>query len=826
MLANYFSVAWRNARRDKLHAGINVLGLSLGLAAAILIAVYARDELTFNRFLPGYENVYRVYTSLLTNGVPSDRFGGSHHGLAAPLKAFFPEIESATRVAVQSVGIRSGSAEVTERVVSVDPDFFAVLPFELVRGDSSTALAAPDSVVLTQAMAIKYFGAEECIGKTLLLDRVHPVRVSAVMANLPSNSSFEFGIILNGKAPFTNLAKLDAGPPMSTDNFNLGTEIYLRLKPGATSQSINARLPEFRKREIPDFGRSTFDLGMDVMAIGDIHLHSKAENDPSGGSTAAVMAISLVGGLILLVAGINFVNLVTARATRRAVEVGIRKVMGASRKHLMAQFMGESLLYALVSMVFAVALVEIAMSRFNEFLGRTIVFDYWRNPTLAIGILVAALLFGLIAGVYPALVLSSFRPAAVLKTRTAAAPGTGKLRQILVVLQFVVSIGLLIATSVIYRQTEFATNKSLNFDQSHLLIVSLTALDVKKDGESNAERQSDPAKIEAFRQRLLTVPGVKTAAPSFTHPGGDGKSISSVKVVDRPDLGEFIVNQQSVDFGLLEAYGLPLIAGRNLSRDFMAQDAAPLDAAIEGSVILNETAIRKFGFASPQAAIGKRLKLGIDSNNDQTRVIVGVVPDVPLQSIRYPVEPAVFYRLPENFGVMNVRLDGADAKATLAGIDRVWAEFVPDRPIQRWFLDDRIERLYKDVRRQGELFAGFSAIAVLIGCLGLFGLSAYTAERRIKEIGIRKALGASSFEIVRLLVWQFARPVLLANAIAWPVAWAIMGHWLDGFAYHVEMSPMSFLIAGLGALAIALLTTAFHALNVARQRPVLALRYE
>jgi len=600
---------------------------------------------------------------------------------------------------------------------------------------------------------------------------------------------------------------------------------YVRLKPGASAAAIDARLPTLMAEHYPA-GRDEDKPPRAFLApITALHLHAKelGDND-TGGDLVTVYAISATGVLVLLVAGINFINLVTARATRRAVEVGVRKAAGATRRQLMAQFLGESILYALVALVLAVALVELVLPGFNLFLDRTIRFAYWRDPGLAASLLALGLAIGLLAGFYPAFVLSGFRPALVLKG-AAATQSAGRLRQSLVVLQYAISITLLIATAVIYRQTEFATQDSLRFDKNLILAISLGGIPTTL-AEGEMHLVYDRPTVETLRARIEALPGVKAVADSWVVPDADSDSTRGWFVGAGKGAPMVSASWVPQGFGLFELYGIKPIAGRSFALG-RGGDDAPIVAGVEGNAILNESAVRAFGFADPAAALGQVIGMPLDEDfHSQPRRIVGVVPDFPLNSIRTRIKPTVFFAAPDWATYLNVKLTGRDLPQTLAAIDRIWQELVTTRPINRQFIDDRIARLYRDVTRQGQVFAGFALVAVAIACLGLFGLAAFTAERRTKEIGIRKAMGASTRDILKLLVWEFAKPVLLANALAWPLAYLAMTRWLEGFAYRIDLDPLIFIGAGLTALAIACGVTLFHAFQMARSRPVLALRYE
>jgi len=826
MFGNYLSTALGNLLRNKLLAAINLLGLALGLATAILIGLYIRDEVTFERFLPGFEQVYRVQSVSDDAEGRTSVYSDTPHDLAAPLRDQFPEFAAVTRHMGGRFGLRRGPVEAREYVPSVDPNFLDVIGLPLIAGDAATALAQPNTMLLSRAAALKYFDTIECVGQTLEIDRATTVRVTGVFEDLPSNTHF-YGeqFLLSGLAPVSTLARSDRLPPHARGSFSTDTETYGRLKPGATATAVDARLPALMAAQYPSERDEDKPPRAFLAPIASLHLHAKELGEyDSGGDLVTVYAISATGVLVLLVAGINFINLVTARATRRAVEVGVRKAAGATQRQLMLQFLGESIIYTLAALVLAVALVELVLPSFNQFLDRTIQFAYWRDPILAACLVVLAVAIGLLAGVYPAFVLSSFRPAVVLKG-TATIQGAGRLRQILVVLQYAISITLLIATAVIYRQTEFATEDSLRFDKSLVLAISLGGMPgaVAADG---LHFEYDQATVERMHARIAALPGVKAVADSWVIPDADTNSTRGW--LASPEKGAQIVSAGWVlqGFGVFELYGIKPIAGRSFELG-RGGDDVPIEAGIEGNAILNESAVRAFGFASPEAAIGQEIGMPLDLEfHAQPRRIIGVIPDFPLNSIRTRIKPTVFFAKPSWSTYLNVKLTGQNVAQTLVAIDQIWAEMVTTRPINRQFIDDRIARLYRDVTRQGQVFGGFALIAVLIACLGLFGLAAFTAERRTKEIGIRKAMGADTSDILKLLVWEFAKPVLLANVIAWPLAYLAMSQWLDGFAYRISLDPAIFIGAGLIALIIACSVTLYHALQMARSRPVLALHYE
>jgi len=825
MFENYMITAWRNARHDPFYAILNVIGLALGFAVVIAIWLFVRDELSYNSFLPGYQDVYWVRLTIAEAGQAPMTSRGTPSRMGVELKLNFPEVAFTTRMRPDALGLRHGNVEAVETVIDVDADFFAVLGYRLLRGNPTTALAEPDSVVLSRARAEKYFGTIDCLGQTLEVNRLHSVRVTGVMEDPPLNATERNHILLSSTTAWSKLAFADA-TPAPRGELRLTGRTYVRLRPGTDPQKLSGRLPAFALAHYPDPDEPTKPLfaSMFLHSLADVHLHPyNPDTHEPNDQEQTLYTVAATGLLIWLLAGINFVNLVTARAARRAVEIGVRKGVGALRSQLMVQFMGEALCYSLVGLLFAVGLVELFLPNLNAFLDRQISFDFWRHPLLAAAPIATAVLFGVVAGVYPAVILSRFPPAHVLKARQGAPGGGGRLRSGLVVFQFTVTIAVLIATIVIHRQFAFATSDALRFDKD--LILTIPMDDMLQPATPDGLERLEAARLETLRARLAGVPGVQGMAGTFSIPLWANYLRTDFVRSDQSDGRKVNLTIRPVDFGYFGVYRLPLLAGRDFSRDFAEDKVAADDKSRLSAAIINETALRKLGFTDPSAAIGQKIKT-TDSDFARNHRVIGVAPDFPLDSIRTRVPPAVFVVDPDMFKVLSVKLSGSNLPETLRGVDAAWHEVVPAQRISRVFLDDRIAELNVDIARQGALFTAFAACAVALGCLGMIGLSAYTAERRTKEIGIRKVLGGSTFDIVRLLIWQLIKPVLMANALAWPIAWWLMEKWLEGFAYRVDLGPGPFLAAGLGAVAIAIATTAYHAFRVAQACPVAALRYE
>ena len=812
MFRSYVVAALRNLARNRLYAGINIIGLAAGFAAAILIALFIRDELSFDRFWPGYQRVNLVVMDMRLQGIAPWRIDAAPGNLPALLKPKLPADTVMTRVTIQSRVLRHGLIEANESVMWVDPDFFSVLQFQAAGGDLGTAVRQPDSIVLSRRLARKYFGDRNPLGQTLELDRQHPLRVTAVVENVPANSHFDGDAFASGLTSYSPLAQFDADPAASLLR-GLGGEysVYLRLPEGFQPAIVQNALSRAAKQTL-DFLKATgWNLTLRAVPLAEVHLSPPSGSLKPRGQRTLLYSIALVGALIVLVAGINFVVLMTARAGRRAAEIGVRKASGARFRDLAAQFIGESVVYCLIAMLIALALVELSLPLFNDFLQRDIAFGYSPHAGSDLGFLGALLalaaLTGIGAGFYPAVVLSRFRPVTVLKGTGSLQVGGGRVRQILVVCQFAVLITLILATVVIYRQVQFALNEGMRLDKDQALTI-----------ETNC--------IGPFVAEVRRLPGVRGVACSESLPV-HGRSISSA--VRAPTGADITVSNVAVEPGFLELYGLRPIAGRFFSRDREGKlRIESPDDTFMGPVVINETAVRQLGYASPQAAVGQTLRHSPGPHQTRTDVstIIGVMPDFPNSSVHEPVDPQVCYPGSGQFLLASVKLTGRQIPETLAAIDQLWKHLGEPRPIQRVFVDRYVQDQYAGDIKQGQMFAGFALVALFIACLGLFGLSAFTAERRTKEIGIRKAMGAGRGEMVRMLLWQFTRPVLWANLLAWPAGYFVMSRWLHSFAYRIDLAVWMFVVAGGVAISIAWLTVSLHAFAVARARPVEALRYE
>ena len=796
MVRHILIAAWRNMMANRLISAIAILGLSVGIAAALLMGLVVRNQMTFDHFIPGYARTYAGISGLSLPGRPTDYNLLTPADIAALIRLNVPEVEAVTRLiptdtcpGCKGDDLRHGDIAAPEHIYWAEPGFAAVLPLPTFRGDLRTALARPDGIVISRAVARKYFGRDDALGEQILLDG-HPMTIRAVIEDLPAaGTHLESGIFASSLAAFSPFATARAAPAGA---FAITTQTYLRLKPGRTIEAVRRQLPALVRRLTKASGNSMIvdTYAMSLRRIDRLQLFEGLHP----GVRAGLAVTGLVGLLILFVSAVNFVNLLTARAARRAREVGVRKACGAGHGALVAQFIGEATLAVALATCVALALVEYLLPMANAFLSTGAHLDYG-NALTPVALLLGIALLGLAAGAWPAFVLARFRPVRALQGPSTE-PGGSRVRSTLTSLQFAILIALAVAAIIVWQQRVFATREGLRADIDQVLVV----------------QGACPA---AFRTELRKLPGVAAVAcSSMGFLTGAGHLTVSNK---GSDLALHFVD---TDWSVFSLYGIRPLAGSLPA----ASEGRRRDGVAAG-VVFNASAVRALGFASPRAAIGQIYK--------ERGPIVAVIPDFSFASVKEKLEPGIYLPYvagphPDRaFGnLTSIKLRGRDIPETLAAIDRLWSATGNSGPISRIFLSDYMQAQYLGLMRQAQMFAGLSALTILLACSGLVGIAISTAERRTKEIGIRKAMGATTAKIVALLLWQFAQPVLWANLIAWPVAWWLMRRWLSGFAYHVDLHWWVFAAASAGALAIALLTVAGQAFLTARAKPVLALRYE
>ncbi|MEA3051675.1 MAG: putative transport system permease protein [Sphingomonadales bacterium] len=830
MWRNYLKVGYRALARNRVYSAINIVGLALGLAACLLILLYVRYETSYDKWLPDSDRIYQVQATWHEPGQPVTRNQKSPVPVRDTLAAGFPQIEAiSVALAGRLATVRDGQAVWVDQLY-VDPAFFDIFKLDFVQGSARTALPDVTSIVLTEREALKQFGTVKALGRTLterISTGTYDYKVTGVIRDLPKNSHLRLATI----ARFDPHTWDDT--PRSSLWGNMSSYHYVKLRPGADAAAINSALPAWEKRVIPSEtieGRTASRadiMDLKLAKVGDIHLgDAQLAAMRPGNDARTVTTFAIVAILILLMACINFVNLSTARAGQRAREVALRKVLGASRLQLVVQFLGESVLLAAVAMLLALAAVELAAPALAAWLDIELKLHYLGADGFLVPALLLVVVVGVAGGLYPAFYLSRFQPAQTLRANKASAEtqGTGRLRTALVVTQFAISIGLIICTAIIYSQSRFVATIDPGFERDGLIQIG------------SGGRLTQSGNYEAFRKEALALPGVTGVARSnLGVAGAESKSIMAAKSAATPaptDIGFYRIDPE-----FFPTTGMRLLAGRLLgereAKDLVPR-AAPGAAAPAGppleqrglNVVVNRRSARQLGFRTPEAAIGQPIRVGIDGEAMIPSTIVGVVEDTRIRTARDEIEPIIFGYDPLRTSLIVVRYRGAVPSQVRQGLQRVWSRFLPDAPFEADFVEDLVAETYAQERARAAIFLGFAGFAVLIACLGLFGLAAFTTERRTKEIGIRKVLGARIRDIVQLLTWQFSKPVVIANLVAWPVAWWAMRDWLNSYDVRVPLGPGPFVMAGLLALAIAIGTVAGHAFRVARLNPIHALRYE
>jgi putative ABC transport system permease protein len=825
MWRNYLIVGFRALTRNRTYAFINIFGLAVAMAACLAILLFIRYETSFDDWLPDAERTAQ-FQQVAVGGENDGRRGQVMPYVASTaLAAQIPEIEVATSlVATDAIFRVAGRPVPLEHAYEVDGDVFDVLKLPLRHGDPAVALSQVGGIVLSESAAMRLFGRTDVVGRALtriMADGDRDGRVTAVLRDIPANSHLRIDL----------LYRTDPGGPGSSlpaeaaDGWWWSTGwVYARLRPGADLRAINARIPPMLRRLVPNDPQEGVPFRFELVSLRDINTLSTDWGTMNPGTPfSVIVTFGIVALFLLLVAGVNFTNLATAQATRRAREVGLRKALGANRRQLVFQFLGESILLAAIATLLGLALLEFALPALGNFLDAELSLVYFGRGGIGVPAMAFALLVGVAGGLYPAFYLSRFMPAEVLKANQSAVEpvGTGRLRSALVVGQFAVAIALIICTVVIYSQTAYARSTDPGFRPSGLLIVM------------EPSHVGDRLQVESFLREARAIPGVVAAARTGIYPNAGSGWAGVFRRQGATEGPRFQLGL--VDGETFRTLGLRLLAGRMISETreadigtsgFLADELVDPAIRTRGiNVVIDESAARALGFADPRFAIGETLDL--ESEESQTPyTIVGVVNDARFGSLRSEPLPLLYMAVPAGHAALAVRFDGADGGEVRAALRRLWESRVSDDVFDASFADDRIARMYDEDEQRGIVFALFAGLAVLISCLGLFGLTAFMVERRTREIGLRKVLGARTGDIVQLLIWQFSKPVVVANLIAWPFAWWAMREWLNGFADRVDLGPTPFLLAGLLAMAIAMGTVAGHALRVARTNPIHALRYE
>jgi putative ABC transport system permease protein len=805
MLRNYILIALRNMVRNRLYASLNITGLAVGIAACLLILLYVQDELSFDRFHDRAQDIYRMNMRIDVPDRSMD-FATVAHVQGPQILSEFPEVENCVRLTHYRTGriidFEERSFE-EDGFLYADPSFFDVFSFQLLSGDPATALKEPNSVVITKEIANKYFGDGDPMGKSLRINREDLYQVTGVMANVPQNSHFHPDFI----GSFTTLDLEPSGNLGEDMLSNVDYPTYVLMRHGTQQADFEQKLVSYVDKHLGEILKLLkADSKLYLTPLTQIYLRSHQDGLLDRVSDISyVYLFAGIGLFILLLACLNFMNLSTARSANRAKEVGLRKTVGAQRPQLIRQFIGESMILTLAALILAVAVVALSLPLFQSISGKTLSFqNLLLTPVLA-GILMLFLLISFFGGSYPALFLSAYRPADVLQGRARRGTKGAVIRILLVSFQFTVSIVLIIGTLVVSRQLNYMRHKKLGYDKEHVVTMRVRNPETRKS-------------LEAFKRELLGHPGVLNVSASQSLPLGHN-SYSAYHAEGKSEFDLSMLYSQVVDDDFVDTYRMQIIDGRNFSREFTS------DA--DGSILINEAAVRKLGWQD--SPLGKKLGVIMGLDKRKHYEIVGVVKDYHFRSLHEEISPLVLFRANPyggEFGQLSVRLRPENITATMAHLESTWGEFESRYPYEYSFLNDRYDTLYRTEERLGKLFGTFTALAILIGSLGLFGLTSFVAEQRTKEIGIRKVLGASVSGIMVLLIKDFTKWVLVAVLIAWPVGYLLMHNWLQNFAYRGGLSAGTFVLAAGLALVIAVLTVAYQTMKASLANPVDSLHYE
>ena len=793
MLKNYFKIAFRNLWRHRVFSLINILGLTVGMTACFLIFLYVRFELSYDKFHSKGDRIYRIICDIKT---PTETMkpGGPAWAVGPHLMGGFPQIEATVRTTGDELLVRKGNIKFQEKKsLWADSSFFQVFDFKLIKGNPHTALNEPLNIVFSESAVKKYFGNKDPIGQTVLLTGDgFTAKVTGVMKDIPENSMIQADMLVS-----MNTLTRKLNPNLDNQWSNYGNRTYVLLKPGTNATGFEKRLPAFLEKMN---GTEMKELNMYptlmLEKFPEAYLHS-TRNDSNSGSIKNVYIFSIVAVFILLIACFNFVNLTTARSAERAKEVGIRKVVGAGRRQLTAQFIGESIMICIIAFILTLGAAALLLPSFNQLAGKTLSKGIFDNSQFVGILFLASIGIGLLAGIYPALVLSSFKPVTVLKGRFATGTKGILLRKGLVISQFTISIALIISTIIVYLQMNFMRSQDLGFSKDQMMVIN-----------SNG----DPAR-DAFMHAVEGLPSVKSVSMSSSVPGGGNMGAYS-KIQNAKGVMQIAnLDLYFVDFDYLKQFNIKMVAGRMFSRQFMTDTTQ--------AMILNESAVKSFSYRSAQDAVGR----DFDQWGRKGKII-GVMKDFHFKSLQEEIKPLSMRIEPTGCSLVSVKVSGSNLPSTISAIESKWNALIPARPFSYFFLDEFFDEQYKSEQRFGKLFLNFAILAIIISCLGLLGLASYSTMQRTREIGIRKVLGATIPNIVNLLSREFLTLVGIAVIIASPIAWFAMHKWLLDFAYRIPISWWIFAIAAATATLIAILTVSFQAIKAAIANPVKSLRTE
>jgi putative ABC transport system permease protein len=794
MIRNYIKIACRSLWRHKGFSIINIIGLAIGMTACFLIYINIKFELSYDSFNEKSDQIYRVSTDIIH---PNSTIynGTSFLQMGPSLQRDYPEVKANTRLASGRFLVQYGEKKFQEdNLIYADPSLFTVFTLPVVKGDVKKGFEAPFTVVMTQTMARKYFGNANPIGKSLLFDSKYPALVTAVVKDVPLNSHFTFDMAVS----YATREKLY---PHSADNWaTFGSDTYVVLPKGYDYHRLERRLPDFASKHYTQADRTDgVNYGFSMEPLKDIYMDPK-RGGPVSGDLHNIRIFSLIALFILLIACINFVNLTTARATERAKEVGIRKVIGAATVQLIIQFLSESVIISLIAFLLSVLFSYSLLPLFNQLSGKVISTSIFSHSYLFQFFMLSCGI-GIIAGLYPALVLSGFKPITTLKGNFSKSKKGILLRRGLVIAQFTISIVLIIGTIVVYYQLNFMRSQSLGFQKNQMLAIDFYA-------DTAVQHR-----LELVKSELKKIPNVVSATASRSLPGFGNGNFDSEMENKSGVMQQILIDAYYVDYDFIPQFEMKLAAGRIFSKDFGTD--------ISQSIVINETAAKRLGYDNPAQAVGRRF-----SQWGRTRKIIGVLKDFHFESLRETVKPLSISMKPEFNRMLTLKIESKNIPATIAATQNKWKTLVPERPFNYAFVDETFNEQYAAQENFGNLFMYFAVLAVCISCMGLFGLASYSTIQRTREIGIRKVFGASVTGILNMLSVEFLQLVIISSLIAFPLAWFTMNKWLQDFAYRIAIDWWVFALSGVIALVIAFATVSFQAVKAALANPVDSLRSE
>ena len=800
MIKNYFIIAWRNLWKNKTFSIINILGLSIGLACCIVMFLFIQHELSYDKFHNQPSNIYRI-TSEAENASAKTSLAVSPAPWPPMMKKDFPEIKNYVRLlrGEKTVVGRPGQQKFYENdLIYADSTFFDVFSFDLLKGSTKNALVAPNSIILTKATAEKYFGKEDPIGKTLEINSfvgTINAQVTAIAHEPPRNSHFTFNALIS----------LQSLGDLSTFWAYHMFQSYVVLNNDASRKELEKKFKGFVDKYIANNPRADGKHEIHLQPLTNIHLHSQMIGELGvNGDIKYVYIFTGIASFILLMACFNFTNLSTARSLTRAKEVGLRKVVGARKQQLIRQFLSETTLLALIALTVAIIIAILVLPVFNQLSDRQLSFDVDNNLSLFLLLVLLILFVGLLAGIYPAVVLSSFKPVEVLKGKLLKTASGISFRKVLITLQFVISIALIASTIIVTKQLQFLKNKKLGFDKENVVIVTLP-------------KDMDSAKVQVFRNSILDSRSITDASAASSIPS-DKIPVNQVNDGNIDLSKAHSMQMLFTDHEFIRTMDVKILAGRDFSHDHVTDKTE--------AFILNEEAVKKAGWQTPADAIDKPFQWVRPDAVLKSGKVIGVVQNFNITPLKSAVQPLVIHYAPLRFQYLYVRFKQQEAGNAINVIGKSFKEIYPKQSFEYAFLDETLNSMYVSEERTSQVFGYFSFLAIFIACVGILGLSLYSIQQRIKEIGIRKVLGASVMRITSELVKDFLKPILIAAIIAFPVAWYAMNKWLQDFAYHVSIPWWIFLLAGIIAVVIALVTIGYQAIKAAIANPVNSLRTE